>query len=127
MLFVLILQLALNFNSISSYNLEAYDDQYIGFILPSYMVYNSVVYKGISAVIMIVSAFFLLLLNILVFTQILNFLSNQTMNERYGNKGGANKNKDNSFASEDAQAALLHDSSMDSTIQNKGSSKCRNF
>jgi hypothetical protein len=58
-------------------------------------------------------------MNILLFTQINNFLSNQTTNERHSNNPRKPVDLDQSeksFLENDAQDALLRNSSIDSTV-----------
>ena len=127
MLVLVILELALNFNAVTYYDSQQVEYQYIGFWIPEKLVTNAVIYKGICSTILIGCAFFWLLMNILLFTQILNFMSNQTMNERYGNKARRNNDYERSFFENDNQAALLRNASIDSTLETRNSSRCKNF
>jgi len=66
-------------------------------------------------------------MNILLFTQILNFMSNQTMNERYGSKSKKNNDEEKSFISNnEAQAALIRNASIDSTLEQRATGRLTN-
>lgn len=130
MLICLVLQLSLNFSAVIYYSSTDDDNRYIGFLLPRSLVTNKVVYKGIWTLLLLVGTFFWLLMNILLFTQIINFLSNQTMNERYGarSKKPVDLNgSERSFLENDGQAALLRNASIDSTLEPNKNSKLYNF
>lgn len=119
MLTILILQVSVYFSKIMYLDVD-FEPEYIGFVVPRHIVMNQVVYKGICTLILIIGAFFWLLMNILLFTQINNFLMNQTMNERYGarsKKPIEYSNSERSFVDNDAQAALLRNASIDSTLE----------
>lgn len=126
----MIVQITLNFSTVLDYDPEVDTERYIGFLLPESIVANTVIYKGVCSIILIVGTFFWLLMNILLYTQILNFLSNQTMNERYGSKNKRPielSNSERSFVENDAQAALLRNASIDSTLEPAKRSKWYNF
>jgi hypothetical protein len=119
MLTILILQVSLYFSSVMNLP-ENWEPRYIGFLVPKFIVTSQVVYKGVCSLILIIGAFFWLLMNILLYTQINNFLMNQTMNERYGarsKKPVEYSNSERSFIDSDAQAALLRNASIDSTLE----------
>ena len=128
LLLILVLQITFNFSAVLEY--DPTFERHIGFILPERIVTNIVIYKGIWSILLIVGTFFWLLMNILLYTQIMNFLSNQTMNERYGAKSKRPielNNSEKSFIENDAQAALLRNASIDSTVEPSKRSRWYNF
>ena len=131
MLSIVIVQVAINFSVIDDYDVRRISQtQYIGFLIPEYIINSKVVYKGICSILLIFSSFFWLLMNILLFTQIMNFLLNQTMNERYGGSKKSlnlNNSDEKSFNNDDDRAVLIQNASIDSTLANKNKSKWENF
>ena len=130
MLSLVIIQIACNFSLVDDFDVRRnYQTQFIGFLIPEAVVSSKVVYKGIWSLLLIFWAFFWLLMNILLCTQIMNFLLNQTMNERYGGsmkKTELNTSEEKSFGNDD-RAVLIQNASIDSTLANKNKSKRENF
>lgn len=130
LLSVLIIQLVLNFTAVEEEVLPT-DIPYIDFIISEEIVRSELVYKTISLIMIIISSFFWILMNLLLYTQIMSFMLNQTMNERYGAKSKKNKelnsSNDKSIEAEDDRAILIQNVSIDSTLACKNNSKWSNF
>ncbi|CAI2361966.1 unnamed protein product [Moneuplotes crassus] len=91
---------------------------------------NHSIYKGIKFLLLMTCGFFWLLISILLLKQIFVIIYGEDLNRKEPNRPRDNSSyhfSDKSFGDSEAQAALLRNVSIDSSLDNRNKGKCRNL